>query len=315
MSALHRILGIGLGALGIITQACTLASPTYITAQESKAEPEDGGAATTDPGSSPSSDKAATAGSATCGADDYVKPDLSKLTACGDGKGHCFAKDKISLSDMLTACPNADEVCVPDEILEANGQPLKKCTSIIGEGGCVTASLIPEIEKQGGSALKQDACNAGQLCVPCTDPTNGNAPTPFCQPIGVHENACSAGGAAGGGNAGGGNTAAMPCCTTKGKSNGVCISESAIPEDQREDAPNDTCKEGDKCVPAAFVEGKPVKCDGGTLRGPGVCMDKCFNSMMGFAGSIGLLTTEGCGETEVCVPCKFLEDQGVPGCN
>jgi hypothetical protein len=95
----------------------------------------------------------------------------------------------------------------------------------------------------------------------------------------------------------------------------VCISSSAIPQSQQSNTKQDTCASGDKCVPAAFVEGKPVQCDSG-LSGAGVCMDKCFNDLMGFIADIGLLSTKGCGTTEVCVPCSFATSGGqmVPGC-
>jgi len=295
-------------------EGCTLDSPTYITSQDAPITEDAGASSSTGSGGGASTPSTATAAdsTATCNGSDYVKADLSTLTACGDGKGHCYAKDKTSLASQLTACPNADEVCVPDEILEANGQPLKSCTSIIGPGGCLTASLLPAIAAMGGSALKQDVCSANQLCVPCTDPTHGNAPTPFCQPIGVHQSSCSA--AAGGAAA---DAAApppsTPCCTTNGKSNGVCIAETAVPEKQRSQTKQDVCTTGDKCVPAAFVAGKPVTCSGGLL-GAGVCMDKCFNSMLSLAGGIGILSSEGCGTTELCIPCGLVSGQGVPGC-
>jgi hypothetical protein len=292
------------------TVACTIGSPTYISSQEAEVTGEEGGtsSSSSSSGGTPSGD----AGPLSCGKDDFTKPDLSKLTACGDGKGHCYAKDKVEIASQLTACPDATQVCVPDEILQAGGQPLKSCTSIVGPGGCVTATLIPQIIKQGGSALKPDVCGATQLCVPCKDPTNGDAPTPFCQPIGVHEKSCSASAAGGGGDAGA-RTPLPPCCTTNGKSNGVCLVETAVPEAQRSQTKQDVCAAGNKCVPAALVAGAPVKCTAGIL-GAGVCMDKCFNDMMSFAGGIGILSSQGCGTTEVCVPCSLVGGQGVPGC-
>jgi hypothetical protein len=316
MRALQRAIGIGLAfsLAAFAGTACTLASPTYITAEQgaSADKPSDEGS-----DSKTESTNSGTAKSvgATCATDDFTKPDVAKLTACGDGKGHCFAKEKVSIGDILTACPGSStDVCVPDDILASGGEKPKSCTSIIGAGGCVTASLIPEIQEQGGSALKQDVCAAGQLCVPCTDPTNGNAPTPFCQPIGVHEKACSASSAPGGGGTGGSTPAQQGCCTSKGKSNGVCLTETAIPEGQRDDAPQDSCADGNKCVPKAFVEGKPVACKDDTF-GKGVCMDECFSDMMSAAGTIGILDKGGaCGSTELCVPCTFLSGQGVPGC-
>jgi hypothetical protein len=64
--------------------------------------------------------------------------------------------------------------------------------------------------------------------------------------------------------------------------------------------------------PAAFVEGKPVKCN--SLLGAGVCMDKCFDEMMSFASQLGILKRDVCGTTEACIPCTFLKDTGAPGC-
>ena len=314
MTSYKPLIWIAFGMAAVAgAEACTLDSPTYIASQDMPVS-DDAGASTATGASATATGTASSADStATCNANDFVKPDLTKLTACGDGKGHCFAKDKTSLASELTACPSADDVCVPDEILEAGGQPLKTCASIIGPGGCVTASLFPQIVAMGGSALKQDVCSASQLCVPCTDPTHGNAPTPFCQPIGVHQSSCSAAAA---GAADGGAAApppSQPCCTTNGKSNGVCIAETAVPAAQQSQTKQDVCTTGNKCVPAAFVAGKPVTCSGGLL-GAGVCMDKCFNSMLSLAGGIGILSSQGCGTTELCIPCGLVSGQGVPGC-
>lgn len=288
--------------------ACTLASPTHITVQPGD-EAGDAGK-TTKSETLPGQPSGGAAGS--CGGD-FTKPDLSKLTPCGDGKGHCFDKAKTPMSDKLVACANANEVCVPDEVLEAAGNTLKSCTFVLGgPGACFTADLVPEIIQQGGSQLTQDVCDPDQRCVPCVNPlSKDKEPTPFCQPIGVHEKACS-GGASGGDTGPAPAPAQQPCCTTKGKSNGVCLPDALIPPDRRDQTKQDTCGTGDKCVPAAFVSGKPVKCSAGLL-GSGVCMDKCFDDMMSIGADIGFLDGEGCGDTEVCVPCSFA-GKGVPGC-
>src|SRR5207253_6133504 len=109
--------------------------------------------------------------------------------------------------------------------------------------------------------------------------------------------------------------AALPaCCTKKGKSNGVCLQASGIPESRRDQAPQDSCADGLLCVPKAMVEGKPVTCNGGLL-GKGVCMDTCFNEMMGFASMIGILGKDLCATTEVCVPCSFMSGKGITACD
>jgi len=315
MRVSRSCLGVALASLsGLALGACTLFSPTNITASQDPALTDDGGGSSTASslpasGSSGSSGPAASgASSATCGTTDFTKPDLSTLTACGNGGGHCYAKTKVDSASEFTACADATQVCVPDEILLADGSPLKSCTSIIGAGGCVNATLIPAIAAQGGGALKQDVCAAGLTCVPCTDPTHNNAPTPFCQPIGVHTNDC----AAGSGAAADAGPPPQACCTTNGKSNGVCLSSSAIPANQQKNTVQDTCPAADKCVPAAFVDGKPVKCPG-DLLGAGVCLDKCFNSLLGTLGG-AVLNNNGCGTTELCIPCSLVSGQGVPGC-
>jgi hypothetical protein len=308
MAAQRHVIWITVVAITMGTAACTLASPTYISSQEGD-QTSEAGASSSPNGGGPGPSNP-DAGPVSCGTNDFVKPDLSTLTACGDGKGHCFAKDKISMAGDLVACADASMVCVPDEILLANGQPLKSCTSVIGAGGCVTATLIPQIIKESAGALTQDVCTPTQLCVPCTNPRANGAPTPFCQPIGAHSSACGAGAPAPGTD-GGPATALPTCCTTNGKSNGVCLVETAVPADQRDQTKQDSCAPGNKCLPASLVSGKPVTC--AALLGAGVCMDKCFNDMMKLGGDIGVLGRTTCGETEVCVPCG-LSSTKIPGC-
>ncbi len=312
---------VGLTVFGLA--ACTIASPTHITVQPTKnvdgTDPK-----AKDDGSSGATPKAAGEASGgevvTCNAEDFAKPNLAELTPCGDGKGHCYDRDKTPMADEMVACDDADQVCVPDEILSAGGETLYACSvQALGgaEGACITASLFPTIIKQGGDALKKDVCDDGQLCVPCKDPTHGNAATPFCKKIGVHDAACDGAptkAADGGGSSGEELPPTEYCCETNGNANGVCIDESAIPEDRRSKTKKGTCHgSSNRCVPKSMVEGNPVTCDSG-VAGRGVCMDKCFNSWMGAAGSIGALKQEGCGATEVCVPC-VAAGSGVPGCD
>jgi hypothetical protein len=314
------VLGVGLSGAMILatTEACSLDSPTYITAVPGSSP--DGGAGTSSSNmtSTPAGSSSTTGGGGgSCGTNDFVKADLSQLTACGNNMGHCYDKTKVgSLADQMAACPTAGQACVPDEILEANGQKLTSCTSIIGPGACLALSLFPDGAKQAGSALKQDVCKAGQVCTPCVDPTHNNAPTPFCQPIGVHQNACT-GGATGGAADGGAAAPAQACCTTNGKSHGTCLPSSSLPAGTSSQTIQDTCTGDNKCVPASLVNGTPVTCNAGLL-GRGICMDNCFNSFLGIAGSIGFLSSEGCDTTENCVPCSFVKMQGgstpVPGC-
>jgi hypothetical protein len=297
-------------AVTVTLSACTLASPTYVTTNPAAEEDED------DKGTKTKSDPNAgtttpAPGAGACTAP-FVKVDINKLTPCKEGKGHCYPKTKVpGIGPMLIACPNAAEVCVPDEVLTAGGDKLKTCKSVLGAGACFTSSLMPDIAANGGGALTKDVCDADQQCMPCTDPRNNNAPTPFCQAIGVSEQECAA--TPGGTQQAAPATPSQTCCTQEGVTSGVCIAESAVPEKQRDDTKQDTCPAANKCVPRMFVSGKPIKCNSG-IMGAGVCMAKCFNDLMGFAGDMGLMSTAGCGRTEVCVPCMFGKDQGMPGC-
>lgn len=291
-----------------LESGCVIASPTYVTSNESPAA-GDAGAATT---SSSATTQSSTGTGATCAGGKFVKADVTKLTACGNGLGHCFDKAKVPGAEMFAACPNASEVCVPDEMLSAGGEKLKSCTSIIGPGGCVTTSLIPKVKEMGGDALKQDSCTASQRCVPCVDPMHGNAPTPFCQPIGVYEQPCAAAASAAA-TPTGPETPPATCCNKNGYAAGICLPATGIPEGDRDQAPQDTCNADSKCVPADFTQNKSRICNaGGGSRG--VCMSSCFNAMMGIAGAFGLLSQDWCYAGELCIPCSQLAGKGVPGC-
>lgn len=100
------------------------------------------------------------------------------------------------------------------------------------------------------------------------------------------------------------------CCKkADGTAAGQCLAETAVPEDQRDEIGPQECAEGNKCVPAAFVQGTPTKCTLGPFDG--VCLDKCFNSYLETFG--GLAASDDCGETEACIPCSVLPDN-TPGC-
>jgi hypothetical protein len=302
-----------LAAIG--TQACTLGSDTYITAEPGDSSGNGADAGSADGQAPSNTPKSGDLGG--CSGGTFTTPDLAKLTACGDGKGHCYDKAKTPRAEMFGACPSGNEVCVPDEVLLAGGKPLKTCKAIIGNGGgCITMSLIPamEADPRAKQFLTKDVCDDDQICAPCINPEANNASTGMCDPTGVYGE-CTGGGstpppAADGGAA----TKPLPACCTHGtKSSGVCIGESSIPEGERDDAPQDSCSSGNKCVPKAMVEGKTVTCRAGLL-GKGVCLDTCFNEMMGFASMIGVIGKDICADTEICAPCTFMSGKGVPGC-
>jgi hypothetical protein len=114
-------------------------------------------------------------------------------------------------------------------------------------------------------------------------------------------------------------TGAAACCTTNGKSKGTCMPEALMPPEAKGQMPKDSCEEGNSCMPANMIKGEAVSCEARFPFGKGICMDKCFNDKLGTFGGIGLLSQEGCDETEFCTPCALLEKNmpegmKVPGC-
>jgi hypothetical protein len=223
----------------------------------------------------------------------FAKPDLASLKACGEGKGHCFAKNKSPVGG-LPAC-EGDDACVPDKLLQAGGDKLKSCTFYIGnKPGVCMSILIGDIAAHAASDLKQDVCDPDERCAPCIDPRNGND-TKICDAMGVHEGACT----------GGVGSRSPSCCHGAG----LCMNETGVPEDKREDLSRDTCMAGKLCAPAAMVSGEPDHCK--VLGVPGVCLDVCFARMLSPAAKV---VRGECRPTEVCLPCLIGKGQGMPGC-
>jgi hypothetical protein len=304
----RRVTGVGTALIAVVlfASACTLASPTYVTDDSSPNEAD----LAADAGKSTDSSAASTSAGGTC-AGTFAKVEVSTLTPCGNGKGHCYDKTKTPNPTAYIACPNANEICVPDTLFATPGGRAKSCSSIAGPGACATLELVnvPEADKENSKLLKPDICTGGDVCTPCIDPRN-QASTGACEPLGVFDRPCA------GGSASAPTTPAKPpeaCCTTNGKSSGICLPADAIPPEQKGDTIQDTCSGGNQCVPAALANGTPVKCNAG-LIGSGVCIDKCFSSLLSIGGTLGFLRGDGCSATEECVPCLFLKGKGAPGC-
>lgn len=312
MNSLARLVPcLSLPVVALTLGACTLASPTHSNYYEAPAADSltgssSGAAAGSGAATSGGSSNPAPAG---CDGASFIEVDVSSLTACGDGKGHCYDKAKVPwIAAELAAC-EGNEVCVPDSMLTSGGDTPKSCTSVLGAGGCASL-LIGALNSNKGS-LTQDVCADGEICAPCVDPTKGNAPTPFCSAFGVYENACGSEAPAGssGGSSGTAPAAAACCTKADGTSKGQCLAISAVPDDQRGDVSQLECSGGNACVPVAFVSNQPQKCEIGLMDG--VCMDQCFSAYLEYSG--GILEDDECGATEACVPCAALPDN-TPGC-
>jgi hypothetical protein len=222
----------------------------------------------------------------------FAKPDLSKLEACGDGKGHCYDSSKSPIADF-PECKTAGSICIPDKLLTSAGKKFKACTFFIGNkpGACVSVT-VKDIGANKDQ-LKQDVCDPDERCAPCIDPTN-DQDTELCGEMGVHEAAC----------VGGTGVAQQQCC----HGSGVCLNREGVPEGDRGDLDQETCAGGQLCAPAALVDGKPRTCDVAGLSG--VCLDICFATML---RSTTPVTRSSCGPTELCMPC-LLAGSSTPGC-
>lgn len=314
-------------ALAVASQACTLASPTEVemrpVSQDSNAtdaKDEKSGAAA----SGSSSSGGSSSGQPACSAK-FAKPDLASLKACGNDKGHCYAKEKMTPTMQALFAPDSctgGEVCVDDEFIKAGGQKMTSCKGIGGEGVCSRFELnAPMVANPLSSALKSDTsntCKDGLVCTPCVDIRDGST-THMCDPMGLLDAACtgSAGGAGSSSSSGGTTTPPAPveeCCGGKGQ----CMVKAQMPNGAGDNMEQDSCKEANVCAPKALVKGEAKKCT--TLLMAGICIGGCFNSMLEKASDFGLLRQGDCGEDESCVPCtavkKFMAGDGtpVPGC-
>lgn len=313
----RRLLVLAFATFALASQACTLASPT--TVETKPLGDDDDTKQDADPTeSTKSASSSGTSSAASKCEAKLVKVDVSKLTACGEGQGHCYPKSKVpgDTSTML-ACDKADEVCVADAILTSGGDKLKACKVQVlsgAAGACISLGTMPEgsDKEQAKGNLKQDVCADGEVCAPCTNPLENNADTGICGAIGVSDGDC--GGAAGGGDATKPAAPAKPapCCGGKG----TCLDGKAIGEGGNDLKP-DSCTDGLVCAPTSLVSGKAVKCDGGLL-GDGICMGECFNDMLASIGGV-FLDQGSCDKAELCVPCAFASKMApdgtkVPGC-
>lgn len=310
-----KLLVLAFASVAIASQACTLASPTSV---EMKPLAQDQDATEGDDDDADAKKGGSSSKASTCSAK-FVKPDLATLKACGDGKGHCYAKEKMN--SAMQAFFAADscaggEVCVDDEFIKAGGGELAKCKGLGGVGRCIAFELnAPMVATPEAAALKgkKTECDGDLVCVPCQNIQDNNADTGFCQPQGLMDAACSGGDAT---TAPKTTTPAKPAATCCG-GKGTCMDGSGLGESAKQ-MNQDSCDSGLVCAPQSLVSGKAKTCKAGTLLGKGICMAGCFNDMLDTLGGLAL-DQATCDEGDLCVPCMFAskmapEGVTVPGC-
>lgn len=245
----------------------------------------------------------------------FVKVDVKSLTACkagggkGTGKGHCYPKAKTGQDDATAAqfedpACKPDEVCVGDNILEAGGGELKKCTfkatGKAEEGRCM-ANLARDMAANFSilKSTEEGPCDADEACSPCTDPRT-KEDTHICKAVGVYEKECSDGDK--------GKQIDL-CCAGLG----ICMPADSVPGGAADSLPRDACKKDDApvCVPASLVDGKGQACE--IAGAPGMCLPFCFADMVKGAQA-GLRSS--CNALSFCLPCSAAKLAGfdMPGC-
>jgi hypothetical protein len=145
--------------------------------------------------------------------------------------------------------------------------------------------------------LPQDTCAATERCAPCFDPLTGD-------PTGACSLACDGGPTSQ-------PTTLATCCHARAH----CVPTSSIPDDEESNLDDDSCDDGQLCVPDQLLNADPIKtCTANSfILGDytGVCLSDCLDF-----GIEGIALAQGsCGSHLECAPCEFNgQPTGAPGC-
>jgi hypothetical protein len=227
--------------------------------------------------------------------------DPQTLDPCGEcGAAHCLAEGLIpqELKPRLAGCDGgASGYCVPDEFIISGGQSVpESCDSVGGAEGRCLSRCLPEVLEFDG-LLPQGACDPGELCVPCTNPLDGELtgacdiacdPGPSEEPV-VFES----------------------CCAGRG----TCVpSEFAGDNAALLGADGCDAAAGQLCAPNEYIDGPidPPVCNSTFFlgEGGGRCISECIPMVqtLGF-----ILPLDGCTGSQRCVPCAIRDPiLGIP---
>ncbi len=234
----------------------------------------------------------------TCPWDGPPVIDPSKLPACSPacGGAHCvpFYAVPEAQQASLAICPGG--YCLPDAVIKSAGNLIpKSCAPLPGfpdaEGRCLSSCLKSVADK--AADLVKDACEAGELCVPCFDPVTG-ASTGACS-----SSACDA--------------PAKPafvfekCCPYLGQGQATCLPTSKVPVAQQAGLQKATCQVDFLCVPDEYIPVTGVPIATCTTPGGGACVSKCVPNLPAYLGS-----GDCPDKNHICVPCQFAP--ATPGC-
>ncbi len=248
-----------------------------------------------------------------------INPTTSGLaTCCTTGAAHCVPQGQVlaTLAAELTPCTGGSggaTLCMPDEIISAGGQyQPPACTSSFNHSaGVCLSQCIPLVANNPDSALlNQDSCGAGDLCVPCTNPLNGQ-PTGACDLVQLLCTAPGDGGVTDGGQVACPYTgpplidpSTLPSCAPA--CNGAhCLPAALVPSGQASLLTSCTAAGGAAglCAPDTLIEtgGNFVPKSCTSVGGAeGRCTSICLPSV---ASEAVLLPQDVCDDDERCAPC------------
>jgi hypothetical protein len=238
---------------------------------------------------------------ATCNYDATCPPviDPTTLTSCG-ADAHCV--DAALITDpeqkaQLGPCTDATKLCVPDVAIKTGGKfTPATCNSVGGAEGRCLSRVLPAVKAQD-ALLPQDTCTVNERCAPCYDPITGMA-------TGACSLACDAGPTKPA-------VTFAQCCDNRAH----CVPSTAIPDAQEDNLEEDSCTEGNLCVPDQILTNQTIAtCTANSFilgNYTGVCLSDCFSF-----GIQGLALSRGsCASNYKCAPCtQNGEPTGAPGC-
>jgi hypothetical protein len=205
-------------------------------------------------------------------------------------------------------------LCVPENAVRygANYKPTACQLAGTLEGRCLPL-FLPPVQAQAAmlSALGSSPnCQQGvELCVPCYNPTMGNAPTGACT-LTACDRPTNLPPAPGGP---GGITDAFPPCV---QGRGACIPPQLIaaqrPGQSLQNLAQRDCENGGLCVPLGVLANAYARCSGilGILVNRGTCLDTEVLE------GVPSVPSRQCQANTSCVPCEvlLLGPTGAPGC-
>lgn len=213
---------------------------------------------------------------------------LPECPMCTGQAAHCLGKSVVmsvapDQLSQLAEC-DADNVCVPDELITTMGNyDPPPCDSIGGGAGRCLSVCIGQVADMG-DFLPQASCADGQKCAPCTDPRTGEN-TGACDlncDTGPHEP----------------SVVFDRCCEGD---IGMCVPPDLVPETQRDALTQQTCPDGSLCAPEVLADSSYIPPTCTSVAGAeGRCLSTCVGMV---ADQADLLPQDTCPDGQLCAPC------------